>query len=142
MKVENKVKRQIISDMLCDSDVDFGGLDLTTDEQVEEAYEMADECDGIFEDFDIHDSEECFRQSGESVGLRFDGDWGSRHYEDDRVARELDCGTFVSWIYWTGGGKHGEPSEIDWMDEDSGMRAVNCSIEEKMVEVKTYSKIK
>ncbi|QYC52551.1 hypothetical protein [Salmonella phage SSBI34] len=39
----------------------------------------------------------------------------SRHYESDQVARETPFG-WVSWTYWYGGGKHGNPEEIDWME--------------------------
>lgn len=40
----------------------------------------------------------------------------SRHYEAKSVARKMSDGSWVGWTYWYGGGKHGEPESIDWMD--------------------------
>lgn len=40
----------------------------------------------------------------------------SRHYETDQVAAPTPFG-WVSWTYWYGGGKHGNPSEIDWLED-------------------------
>lgn len=40
-----------------------------------------------------------------------------RHYEAKSVAEELPDGSYVGWTYWYGGGKHSEPSAIDWMSE-------------------------
>jgi len=40
----------------------------------------------------------------------------SRHYECKPVAKKLD-GRWVCWLYWYGGGKHGEPESIEWIDD-------------------------
>ena len=58
---------------------------------------------------------------------------GSRHYESKGVAAEFD-GKMVAWIYWYGGGKHGEPSAIDWIDD---AYFVNVTEETKVVKVFT-----
>jgi len=39
-----------------------------------------------------------------------------RHYEGDSVARQYLDGSWIGWIYWHGGGKHGEPEAIDWIE--------------------------
>lgn len=62
----------------------------------------------------------------------------SRHYESRSVAAKAPDGTWVGWTYWYGGGKHGEPEAIDWMDEAYDL---NCAEEEKLVTVRTFSKI-
>ncbi len=41
----------------------------------------------------------------------------SRHYESKSVAKEIAPGVWVGWTYWYGGGKHGEPSEVPWLDD-------------------------
>lgn len=61
----------------------------------------------------------------------------SRHYESKAVAMKMPDGSWVGWTYWYGGGKHGEPEAIDWMEEAYD---VDCHEEEKMVVVQTFSK--
>jgi len=40
----------------------------------------------------------------------------SRHYDCHEVA--CKCGDkWIGWTYWYGGGKHGEPEAIDWMED-------------------------
>ena len=45
----------------------------------------------------------------------------SRHYESKSVAmhlKDFDGFTgYIGWTYWYGGGKHGYPSEIDWISD-------------------------
>jgi hypothetical protein len=41
----------------------------------------------------------------------------SRHYESKAVAAQAPDGSWIGWTYWYGGGKHGEPEAIDWIDE-------------------------
>jgi hypothetical protein len=61
----------------------------------------------------------------------------SRHYEAKSVAAQASDGSWVGWTYWYGGGKHGEPEEIDWMDS---AYELDCVEEEKMVIVRTFAK--
>ena len=62
----------------------------------------------------ISEETENFRCSGEDTD--FPNREFSRHYDCEEVATVLDNGIAVAWTYWFGGGKHGEPSAIDWMD--------------------------
>jgi hypothetical protein len=135
MEVEYKIMKQILIDMLTEEQMDSDDdLDLSTVEGIQEAWEQAEEYNGVFSDTEIIDEVSEFRDSGQSTNLTCKG--YSRHYESEQVARKLDDGTYVSWIYWSGGGKHGEPEAVDWMD---GAFEVNCVEEQKMVTVYNYS---
>jgi hypothetical protein len=61
----------------------------------------------------------------------------SRHYESKAVAAKYFDGSWIGWTYWYGGGKHGEPEAVDWMDSAYD---VNVTEEEKMVTVRTFTK--
>jgi hypothetical protein len=62
----------------------------------------------------------------------------SRHYEAKSVAAKAPDGSWIGWTYWYGGGKHGFPEEIDWMDS---AYALTCVEEQKMVTVRTFTKV-
>jgi hypothetical protein len=99
----------------------------------------ADEIDALYEGLverDEHwDSMNEVRGSGEETGLPCQ--W-SRHYESKAVAAKMPDGSWVGWTYWYGGGKHGEPEAIDWMNEAYDLE---CQGEEKLVVVRTFSKL-
>ena len=40
----------------------------------------------------------------------------SRHYEYKSVARQFGD-KWVGWTYWYGGGKHGEPESVEWVED-------------------------
>lgn len=80
------------------------------------------------------DPMEEFRQSGEET--KIECDW-SRHYESKSVAKKLSDGSWVGWTYWYGGGKHGEPSEMDWM---SDAYELDCVETEKLVMVREFKR--
>ena len=61
----------------------------------------------------------------------------SRHYESKSVAAKAPNGQWIGWVYWYGGGKHGEPDAIDWM---SGAYLLDVKEEEKLVVVRTFAK--
>lgn len=61
----------------------------------------------------------------------------SRHYESKSVAAKLPDETWVGWTYWYGGGKHGEPEAVDWIEHAYDL---TCTEEEKVVTVRTFSK--
>jgi hypothetical protein len=60
------------------------------------------------------DGREEVRSSGVDTDLPSQS---SRHYECKEVATELPDGTWVGWTYWYGGGKYGEPSQMDWIKD-------------------------
>ena len=61
----------------------------------------------------------------------------SRHYESYSVAAKCPDGSWVGWTYWFGGGKHGEPEAIDWIEYAYHL---DCVEEEKLVVVQTFAK--
>lgn len=61
----------------------------------------------------------------------------SRHYESESVAMQMPDGKWVGWTYWHGGGKHGEPELIDWMEHAYD---VECMEEEKMVIIHHFTR--
>ena len=61
----------------------------------------------------------------------------SRHYESQSVAVQCPTGEWVGFTYWYGGGKHGNPEEIDWIEHAYD---VSCVEEEKVMTVRTFSK--
>ncbi len=85
------------------------------------------------DDWGLQDAREEVRSSGIDTDIRCD--W-SRHYESKSVATQYVDGSWVGWTYWYGGGKHGEPEGIDWMDRAYD---VACAEEEKLVVVRTFS---
>ncbi|HEX8894424.1 MAG TPA: hypothetical protein VF783_13930 [Terriglobales bacterium] len=94
--------------------------------------ELYDETNG--DDYELQDAESQVRCSGIETNLPCD--W-SRHYESDAVAAQAPDGSWVGWTYWYGGGKHGEPEAIDWMDSAYD---VDVTEEEKLVVVRTFKK--
>lgn len=87
------------------------------------------------EESDAHwDAMSEVRCSGIETGL--DCDY-SRHYESDAVAAKAPNGQWVGWTYWYGGGKHGDPGSIDWMEY---AYFVDCVEEEKVQVVRTFTK--
>jgi len=99
-----------------------------TGENVEEMYGQVNvECA-------LQDYEEEFRQDGEETGLECE--W-NRNYESDAVGKKLRNGKWVGWTYWYGGGKHGNPEEIDWM---SDAYFLEVEEKEKIITVRTFKK--
>ena len=98
-------------------------------DNVDEAY------DDLDVDGDLQDAREEIRCGGTETGLRCD--W-SRHYESDAVAAQMPVGSWVGWTYWYGGGKHGEPEAMPWIED-----AYDLTCEEKQVTVtqRTFTKI-
>ena len=100
----------------------------------------ADNVDELFDselvEKDQHWDAKSEMRSGEvETGLPCDY---SRHYESKSVAAKMPDGSWVGWTYWYGGGKHGNPEEIDWMDDAYDL---TCTEEEKVVTVRTFAKV-
>lgn len=114
MTPEQTIKRHILINMLTEEQMDNDDdLDLSTANGIDAAYNLAEEYIGVFSETEIIDEVSEFRCSGIDTDIKCEY---SRHYESKSVAREID-GKWVGWTYWYGGGKHGEPEVIDWMDE-------------------------
>lgn len=104
-------------------------IDDPTAEQVDDLYQKLVDEDGHW------DAMNEIRSGEVETGLSCD--W-SRNYESKAVAMKNPDGSWVGWTYWYGGGKHGEPQAIDWMDE---AYFLDCKEEEKTVIVQTFSKL-
>lgn len=78
---------------------------------IDEAYDEFLESD-VAQDYELP-----FREG--KVETSIDVPYGplSRYYEAKSVARPMSDGSWVGWTYWFGGGKHGNPEEIDWIDD-------------------------
>lgn len=100
-----------------------------TEENLDELWEEAEGEDGS----GMQDAVQEFRCSGVDTGLPAPV---SRHYEGDSVGRQLSDGSWVGWVYWHGGGKHGEPEAIDWMTKAYDLI---CTEEVKTMTVQTFS---
>jgi hypothetical protein len=101
---------------------------INNSDDIDRLYSLLEETGGVSEALDE------VRCSGKETGI--DCNW-SRHYESKSVASKLPNGEWVGWTYWYGGGKHGNPEEIDWI---SDAYDVECIEEEKMMLVYTFSK--
>ena len=104
-------------------------LPTVTSENIDEMYEQ------LVANGEHWDAMNEIRCRGTETGLQCEY---SRHYESDAVAAQMPDGTWVGWTYWHGGGKHGQPAAIDWMDSAYD---VDCTEEEKMVVVRTFAKV-
>lgn len=60
----------------------------------------------------------------------------SRYYEAEAVAAKLPDGSWVGWTYYYGGGKHGEPDAIPWIEDAYD---VSCVEEEVIVILRTFA---
>lgn len=116
---------------MCIAAIEFDGKPSVIDaSNVDEVYEALDDDD----DGSLQDAREEIREGDVETGLQTE--W-SRHYESKAVAAQAPDGTWVGWTYWYGGGKHGDPQSIEWMDEAYNL---NCAEEEKLVTVRTFTK--
>lgn len=61
----------------------------------------------------------------------------SRCYEAKAVARKLSDG-WVGWTYWYGGGKHGNPEQVEWMEDAYNLEVTET---EKTVIVQEFKKV-
>ena len=125
----NKIRREILLSAAREPELNFG-LPLDTDLQVDEAYDRLVDADAHWE------YESDFRQGEVETNIPAPS---SRHYESRSVACKCCDGSWVGWTFWYGGGKHGEPRSIPWMEEAYDLR---CEEAEKLVVVRTFTKVK
>lgn len=105
---EQHIKRHLIREVLEDDNDFKTDATLSTGAEIDEAWE-------ILVETDLHwDYVSDFREGEERTGL---GCEYSRHYEAESVGTRLSDDVWVGWTYWFGGGKHGDPDSIPWMNE-------------------------
>lgn len=127
MTAYNKIRKQILLDV-CDEGNPIWSPEDITEENIDEIWGKA----GESSDYSLGDFKEEFRYSGFDADIKCE--W-SRHYESKSIAKQVWDGSWVGWTYWYGGGKHGEPSAIDWMED-----AYFVTMEEKLEPVKYFTK--
>ena len=133
MTPTQRIKELIISDVISDSENRLMGRDIgkVSGDDVDEYYDEL----RASPDYRCEIAEAKYNnREGISTGL-YCKEY-SRHYESEIVAVKVLDGSYVAWIYWSGGGKHGEPEEIDWM-EDAFF--VDCEEKQEMVTTTTFS---
>lgn len=101
MTAAEKIKWLILRD--AGQDIEFGS---------EAVNNLFDELNG--EDDGLQDSIESIRTGGDETNVSAPY---SRCYESISKAAKLPDGTWVGWTHWYGGGKHGYPREIEWIDD-------------------------
>lgn len=128
MTPEQKIKAHILQAAILAGDVEAIKSPITA-ENIDERFDAAND------DWQLQDYMSEFR--GGEVETDIKAPY-SRHYEAKSVARKMDDGSWIGWTYWYGGGKHGEPEAIDWMEE---AYELECTEEEKTVTVRTFKQV-
>ena len=110
------------------------------DDEIELGEVTPENIDDLWDEYEnqdsIYDATNEIRQSWDEETDIPCGEW-SRHYESKSVAAKMPDGSWVGWTYWYGGGKHGEPEAIDWMESAYN---IDCVEEERVVTVRTFTK--
>lgn len=112
---------------------DGGGYELpaVTAENVDDLYER------LLVTSDLHwDLKSEIRGGSERTGLPVAYSRLQRSYECESVAAQMPDGSWVGWTYWHGGGKHGNPEEIDWMEDAYDLV---CTEGRQLVTVRTFA---
>lgn len=126
MSPEYKIKYAILADVFAGNDQEISST--LTEEKIEDLWD---------ENYDeVQDCKYEFREGEVETNIPCES---SRHYESNSVAAQCPDGTWVGWTYWYGGGKHGEPEAIDWIEHAYNLE---CVEEEKLVVVRTFRKKK
>jgi len=87
------------------------------------------------EDWGLQDESEEYRCGGVESNVTPEY---SRNYEAKSRAAKMDDGSWVGWTYWYGGGKHGNPEEIEWICD---AYYLDCKENEKTIIERTFTKI-
>lgn len=105
MNAETAIKRDLLDKAIADG-IQFQCEDHSDTQALWDEFREMDE---------IYEYKEDFRCSGEDTGMKPVN--YCRSYENEFVARQLADGNWVGWDYWHGGGKHGNPGEMEWMED-------------------------
>ena len=140
-KVENftpqdYIYKDILEMLLSDNDYVKlqEGIELTLDNASDIYSDPEDYLEGEYVEDAVYEATYDYRHTGEECNLS--PKHYSRHYEVDFVVAEIDD-KWVGWHYWYGGGKHGEPEAIDWIED---AEFVDIESEEEVVIVKRVFK--
>jgi hypothetical protein len=105
-----------------------------TADNVDELYESTEG-----DNFTLQDAREEVRGGvhATDVPTQYQGR-GSSYYESQSVAAQYLDGSWIGWTYWYGGGKHADPSAIDWIEHAYD---VTVTEEPKTVIHRTFTKV-
>jgi hypothetical protein len=130
MTPEQRIKHTILARAMADETITLNmEVSAINEDNVDELFDEHNE------DYELQDYLSEFRSGEVETGLPCE--W-SRHYESKSVATKMADGTWLGWTYWYGGGKHGEPEAVPWMD---AAYELECVEEEKLQIVRTFTKI-
>jgi hypothetical protein len=121
------IKKLIVQNIIKHDRGDFGQQPTETGEEIDAAFDLAVE-KGIHWDWMNE-----VRDTGINTNLPAPY---NRNYETEIHAHLID-NQWVGFVYYFGGGKHGNPEEIEWMEDAFFL---DCEEEEKVVVVRTFSK--
>lgn len=121
MNAEQLIKREIIL-----RTIEMGYYTLEDGVAISE-----DNIEDIWDNCEYYDAMYEFREGDVETNIESPS---SRHYESKSVASCID-GEWVGWTYWYGGGKHGEPEAIDWIEY---AYKLECTEEQKVVTIQTF----
>jgi hypothetical protein len=128
MTPQQKLKHAILLKAAVFKDIEPITVSITKD-NIDTLYDENDS------DWQLQDARNDLRCSGQYTHLPSPV---SRHYESDSVAAKMPDGSWVGWTYWYGGGKHGEPDSIDWIEDAYDLK---CIEKEQLVVVRTFEKV-
>lgn len=128
LTAEQMIKREILNLAIAGGDLPHDGTELA-DDQIDDLYEM------LVEDDAHWDYESDFRVGDFETDIPCGHD---RNYETKSVAKKLSNGQWVGWTYYYGGGKYGNPEEIEWMEH---AYLLDCIETQQMVIVRNFSKV-
>ncbi len=133
MKAPNKIRREILQQFLRSPQASALSLPvaekLSDDASVEKAYAVLVKI-GAHRDY-----ENEMRGGHVETGLPSPF---SRNYEGKEVASPLSDGTWVGWTYWHGGGKHGDPENLPWIEDAYDLAVTE---EQQTVTVRKFHKV-
>lgn len=136
IKPSDYIYKEIIQDCINEAHATLKyGVELTleTAESIfmsPDEYLNGEDLEDIFSNFESE-----LRHFGEEIDLP-PKTW-SRHYEVDCVAYQFDD-VWITWDYYYGGGKHGEPEQFDWIGK---AEFLNLDEEKEVVTiVRTFSR--
>ena len=131
MKPEYEIKKEILATILADNP----GIFTMPDPEALLDFYYSPISEEIYLSDWIDESQQEMRGGDVETGLKCEY---SRHYESRSVAKKMESGNWVGWTYWYGGGKHGEPEAIDWIED---AYYLNVEEEEKTVIVRTFKQL-
>lgn len=126
MNAQQKIKHLILLTAKRWGRTFLDGVEITS-ENIDEIYERESM------DCALQDQKSEIREGDCETGLKCE--W-SRNYESKAVAAKYIDGSWVGWTYWYGGGKHGDPEAISWIEDAYD---VDCVEKEKMVVVRSFA---